>query len=84
MKTSNKFIYESPDNGKTIYKRKFNDIESKQLHSVSDETITVNKINNELKIWKKIIETSLVDNNLAKELERVKMLFYLKKHGSKT
>lgn len=76
-------IYESPDGGNTIYARESGKSERKLVH-ISNETIKMKEVNNALELWKKIIELSLTDENLAYELERVKMLFYLKTNGSKT
>lgn len=76
-------VYESPDGGKTVYSRKFGDTERK-LEYMSNETIKMIETNKQLELWRQIIEMSLTDKNLAAELDRVKMLFYLKTNGSKT
>lgn len=76
-------VYESPDGGKTVYARQSGQKERK-LHYISNSTERMLEVNKQLQIWKQIIELSLTDKNFADELERVKMLYYLKTNGSKT
>ena len=76
-------VYESPDGGKTIYARKSGEVE-RTLHYIDNSTSKMLEINKQLVVWKQIVEMSLTDKDLKQELERVKMLFYLKTNGSKT
>ena len=76
-------VYESPDGGKTVYSRKLGETERK-LEYMSNETIKMIETNKQLQLWRQIIEMSLTDENLAKELNRVKLLYHLKTNDSKT
>lgn len=76
-------VYESPDGGKTVYSRKVGETERK-LEYMSSETLRMIETNKQLELWRQIIEMSLTDENLADELNRVKLLYYLKSNGSKT
>lgn len=83
LKQTPGLVYESPDGGKTVYSRKLGETERK-LEYMSNETIEMIETNKQLQLWKKIIEMSLNDENLAKELNRVKLLYHLKTNDSKT
>lgn len=83
MNFDQRLIYESPDGGDTIYVREPGHTQ-KQLHSISENKLKQIEFDNQLNLWKKIIELSLTDKNLAEELNRVKLLYYLKIDGSKT
>lgn len=41
---NNKFIYESPDNGKTVFKRKFMDYENRTIVIQNGVKITTEKV----------------------------------------
>ena len=44
---NNKFIYESPDNGKTVFKRKFMDYENRTIIIQNGVKITTEKVTEE-------------------------------------
>lgn len=83
LKQTPGLVYESPDGGKTVYSRKLGETERK-LEYMSNETIEMIETNKQLQLWRQIIEMSLTDENLAKELNRVKLLYHLKTNDSKT
>jgi hypothetical protein len=72
-------IFESPDGGKTVYKRKFGEVQ--RYHSDSSvQTITeYTGIMLDDLLWKEIRQTAKTDDELQKVLERAKILYYLKK-----
>ena len=68
------YIYESPDGGETIYRRKF--------YSDKKEKVGVSKnarIKEEEAHWKEILEAAEDNPVLQNAIERVKMLYHLTK-----
>jgi len=72
------YVYESPDNGDTIYRRKVGEKE-RELHSVSEEKKTLLDQIKESKLWGDIHRAALTNPALQEALDRVKVIYYLSK-----
>jgi hypothetical protein len=78
-----KYIYESPDKGGTIYRRKFGEID-RELHRVSDEASKKLAEIREDKLWGEIRRAAKSNKALQDALERVILIHQLSKdHGTK-
>lgn len=70
------YIFESPDHGKTIYRRKFGE-NSRTLHSVDDAvTQTLDELKN-VKLLSEIYRASKTNKVLRDALERAIMIYHL-------
>lgn len=71
------YIYESPDNGQTIYRRKSGQHSDRELVSVSSEKQQLLEQQAQWDLWKSILEAS--KNNLALQdaLDRVCVIYEL-------
>lgn len=67
------YIYESPDGGKTVYKRKAGEVD-KQLHSISDE-IKQMRLSAE---WQQIRERAREDAGLQEMVDQITVYYRLK------
>jgi pilus assembly protein TadC len=76
------YIYESPDNGGTIYRRKFGEVD-RELYRVSDEVSEKLARIREDTLWEEIRQSAKSNPALQIELDRVIMLYHLskKEHG---
>jgi hypothetical protein len=78
-----KYIYESPDRGGTIYRRKFGETE-RELYRVSDEVSDKLAEIREDKLWGEIRRAAKSNKALQDALERVILVYHLsKEHGTK-
>jgi hypothetical protein len=78
-----KYIYESPDRGGTIYRRKFGEID-RELYRVSDEVSKKLDEIREDKLWGEIRRAAKSNKALQDALERVILIHQLSKdHGTK-
>ncbi len=78
-----KYIYESPDKGGTIYRRKFGEAE-RELYRVSDEVSDKLAEIREDKLWDEIRRAAKSNKVLQDALERVILIYQLSKdHGTK-
>jgi hypothetical protein len=77
-----KYIYESPDKGGTIYRRKFGEID-RELHRVSDEVSKKLDGIREDKLWGEIRRAAKSNKVLQDALERAILIHQLsKEHGT--
>lgn len=75
------YVFESPDGGETIYIRKHGETERKLYH-VSNEALEKMNDLKETQLWHEIRQYAKNDEDLQKALERVKIIYYLKKQGT--
>jgi hypothetical protein len=76
-------IYESPDKGRTIYRRKFGETE-RELYQVSDEVSDKLAEIREDKLWGEIRRAAKSNKALQDILERAILVYHLsKEHGTK-
>ncbi len=80
LKPGAKIIYESPDGGETVYGRYAGTNERFIVGYSQKESSRLQQIE-ERKIWVEIFEAAKEDESLQSELDRVKMLYYLKKNN---
>ena len=82
MKEDQKYIYESPDRGETIYRRKFGEID-RELYRVSTEVSDKLSAIKEDKLWGEIRRAAKSNKVLQDALERVILIYQLsKEHGT--
>jgi hypothetical protein len=75
------YIYESPDGGDTVYRRRFGDIQ-RELHSISDKKRSQIDNLRKDKLWGDIHRAAQSDPVLKDMLDRVEIYYALKnKHG---
>lgn len=78
------YIFESPDGGETVYIRKRGETE-RRLYHISDKALEQANELEETNLWHAIRHAAKTDSTLQNALERVKILYYIKKqHGSET
>lgn len=83
MMQNQKYIYESPDKGGTIYRRKFGETD-RELYRVSDEVSNKLAEIREDKLWGEIRRAAKSNKVLQDALERVILIHQLSKdHGTK-
>jgi hypothetical protein len=83
LKPETTYIYESPDKGGTIYRRKFGEID-RELYRVSDEVSEKLAEIREDKLWEEIRKAAKLNKVLQDALERVILIHQLSKdHGTK-
>jgi len=75
-----KYVYESPDNGETVYKREIGQIE-RELYSVSGRRKNLIDEIRESQLWGNIHRAALTNPTLQEALERVKVIYYLSKNN---
>lgn len=71
---SDEYIYESPDGGETIYRRKLNSLKRELVDISKDARIKKEEVN-----WREILEAAEDNLVLQNAIERVKMLYHLAK-----
>ena len=74
------YVYESSDNGETVYRREIGQIE-RELHSVSEEKKTLLDQIRESQLWSNIHREALTNPSLQQALDRVKVIYYLSKNN---
>ena len=72
------YIFESPDGGKTIYRRTSGN-PHRELHYESDEIVTLRDEVKETQLWHEIRQAACKRPELAKLLEEIKILYFLQK-----
>lgn len=73
---NSKYIYESPDNGKTVYAREFGSTEKKLIGYMYD-----NKTEQDKKLFESILIEAENNEQLKTALENVKIIYYLSKQN---
>jgi hypothetical protein len=74
-----KYVYESPDGGHTVYRRKIGDPHAqRQLHSVSKERQSLHQSLQETKLWGDIRRKSDQDPALKDMLEQIEVYYRMK------
>ena len=68
------YIYESPDGGETIYRRKLNSLK-RELVEISEKA----QLDKDVTDWHGILEAAKDNIVLQNAIERVKMLYHLTK-----
>lgn len=81
MLVNNKYIFESPDNGQTVYKRNLGDIE-RTLHYVSPKNTAAMKETLLTQEWLDIRHAAKENPALQKSIEHIIMLYRLTKNGN--
>lgn len=71
------YIYESPDSGETIYRRKHNSTQ-RELYKVSDKKLKLEKEIQHNKLWEEIRVSSLSDPVLKQMLDQIEIYYTLK------
>ena len=77
------YIFESPDKGGTVYRRKFGEID-RELYRVSDEVSEKLAEIREDKLWGNIRRAAKTNSALQEALERAIIIYHLSKdNGTK-
>jgi len=77
--TQEKWIYESPDGGDTVYQRRPGDPSgSRELHSRSQKSLDLEKSLKHSKLWGNIHRAAGSDLALREMLDRVEAYYHLK------
>ena len=71
-----RMVFESPDGGETVYKRKFGDSE-RELHSVSKKKQNLIDELRETKLWGEIHRAAKTNPTLQKALDRAILIYRL-------
>ena len=72
------YVYESPDNGETVYRRAIGQTK-RELHSVSEPRKNLINELQESKLWGDIHRAAHTNPALQEALDRVKVIYYLTK-----
>jgi hypothetical protein len=70
------FIYESPDGGNTVYKRKIGQSQ-RELHSISEEKRKWDQQLEEEMLWVKIAQVGRTNPALQAALDRARIIYEL-------
>ena len=76
MMNQDRMVFESPDGGETVYKRKFGDSE-RELHSVSEKKRELIDELRETKLWGEIHRAAKTNPTLQKALDRAILIYRL-------
>jgi hypothetical protein len=76
MMNQDRMVFESPDGGETVYKRKFGDSE-RELHSVSEKKRELIDELRETKLWGDIHRAAKTNPTLQKALDRAILIYRL-------
>jgi hypothetical protein len=74
-----KYIYESPDGGDTVYRRKIVQAQ-RELHSVSEEKRKWDQQVKEEMLWVKIVKSSRTNTALQAALEQARVIYELSRN----
>jgi hypothetical protein len=74
-----KYIYESPDGGDTVYRRKIVQAQ-RELHSVSEEKRKWDQQVKEEMLWVKIVKSSRTNPALQAALEQARVIYELSRN----
>jgi len=78
------YIFESPDGGETIYRRRQGETE-RELYHISHKALEKMNDLKETQLWHEIRQAAQTDETLQKAIDHVKIIYYMKKQdGSKT
>jgi len=77
------YVYESPDNGETVYKRKIGET-NRELHSVSERRKNLINEIRESQLWGDIHRAAHTNPALQEALDRVKVIYYLSKENGRS
>jgi hypothetical protein len=72
------YIFESPDGGKTIYRRTSGN-PHRELHYELDEIVTLRDEVKETQLWHDIRQAARNDPALGEMLDKIKMYWFLQK-----
>jgi len=72
------YVYESSDNGETVYRREIGQTK-RELHSVSERRKNLIDEIRENQLWGNIHRAALTNPALQEALDRVKVIYYLTK-----
>lgn len=78
LKPDTKYIYESPDGGKTVYAREFGTNE-KRIVGYTYDKLESDKKTDQLALWKNILETAENNEALKKALDNAILIYKLVK-----
>ena len=78
-KYSMTYIFESPDGGNTVYRRKFGQSQ-RELHSISEEKRKWDQQLEEEMLWVKIAQTSRTNPALQAALEQARVIYELSRN----
>lgn len=70
------YIYESPDGGETIYRRKINSLE-RDLVEISEKA----QLDKDVTNWQEILDAAKDNPVLQSAIERVKIVYHLTKNN---
>jgi hypothetical protein len=70
------YVYESPDGGETVYRRKFGSLE-KELHSESKRIQHLKESFKQIELWKEILKESRTNPTLKDALDRAQLIYEL-------
>jgi hypothetical protein len=73
------YIFESPDGGNTVYRRKFGKTE-RELHSISEQKRRWDQQLEEEMLWVKIAQASRNNPALQAALEQARVIYELSRH----
>jgi hypothetical protein len=73
------YIFERPDGGNTVYRRKFGDSQ-RQLHSVPEQKLKVDQQLEEEMTWMKIVQAARTNPALQEALDRARVIYELGKN----
>jgi hypothetical protein len=76
MMNQDRMVFESPDGGETVYKRKFGDSE-RELHSVSEKKRELIDELRENQLWGNIHRAAKTNPTLQKALDRAILIYRL-------
>lgn len=72
-----KYVYESPDDGITVYRRKFGEAERELI------SINRNTTKNNYRIWVDICDYSETNTSLKKALDNLMLIYYTIKNDER-
>jgi hypothetical protein len=75
------YIYESPDGGETVYRRKFGQT-TREIHSISEEKAKWDQRVNEEMLWSKIVQASKSNPALQVALEHARVIYELSRDNN--
>ena len=77
LKPGATYIYETPDNGRSVYAREHGTNERFLVGSIMESDDFVKD-----EIWKDVLRLSRLHSNLAEEVEKILVLYHLLKENS--
>jgi hypothetical protein len=71
------YIYESPDGGKTVYRRTQGSIKDRELVSIDPEKQQLLEQQVQWDLWKSILHAAKTNSALSESLDRARILYEL-------